>query len=68
MFAHKAYYQMSLNYHPFFFLLMALVAMTELGLTAFLINSGNDFDTWPSPRYHKLYVFVSRLIPSCAPQ
>ena len=56
MFAHKAYYQMSLNYHPFFFFLMALVAMTELGLTAFLIHSGNDFDTWPSPRYHKLYV------------
>ncbi|PAV22394.1 hypothetical protein PNOK_0235100 [Pyrrhoderma noxium] len=36
---------------------MALVAMTELGLTAFLINSGNDFDTWPSPRYHKLLIF-----------
>lgn len=42
------------HYHPFFFLLMALVAMTELGLTAFLINAGNEHDSWPSPRYHAL--------------
>lgn len=43
---------------------MALVAMTELGLTAFLINAGNEHDTWPNPRYHKLYVVVFRLLPS----
>jgi len=46
------------HYHPFFFLLMALVAMTELGLTAFLINAGNEHDTWPSPRYHVLLIYI----------
>lgn len=54
----------TVRYHWWFFLLMALVAMTELGLTAFLINAGNEHDTWPSPRYHKLYVVVFRLLPS----
>ncbi|KAH8120338.1 hypothetical protein DFH11DRAFT_1559613 [Phellopilus nigrolimitatus] len=47
----------SIHYHPFFFLLMALVAMTELGLTSFLINAGNDSDTWPTPQYHSLLIF-----------
>ncbi|KAL5495251.1 hypothetical protein ACEPAI_714 [Sanghuangporus weigelae] len=46
----------SVRYHPFFFLLMALVAMAELGLTSFLINAGNESDTWPSSRYHKLLI------------
>lgn len=52
----------SVRYHPFFFLLMALVAMAELGLTSFLINAGNENDSWPSSRYHKLY--ASNLFPS----
>ncbi|EJD03947.1 uncharacterized protein FOMMEDRAFT_133307 [Fomitiporia mediterranea MF3/22] len=47
----------TIQYHPVFFLLMALVAMAELGLTSFLINAGNESDTWPSTRYHKLLIF-----------
>lgn len=44
------------HYHPFLFALMTLSAMAELGLTAFLISAGNEHHTWPSPRYHSLYV------------
>lgn len=50
----KASRSQAIRYHPFFFLLMALVAMTELGLTSFLINAGNESDNWPSQRYHSL--------------
>lgn len=44
------------RYHPWLFLLMTLVAIAELGLTAFLIDAGNASHTWPTPRYHSLYV------------
>lgn len=44
------------HYHPLLFLLMALVAVAELGLTAFLISVGNEIDWWASSRYHALYV------------
>ncbi|KLO14440.1 hypothetical protein SCHPADRAFT_889238 [Schizopora paradoxa] len=50
--------RMRIQYHPLFFLLMGLVAMAELGLTAFLINQGNDSKSWPSPRYHHLLLFA----------
>jgi hypothetical protein len=35
---------------------MTFSAMAELGLTAFLISAGNEDRTWPSARYHSLYV------------
>lgn len=43
-------------YHPYLFTLIALVAMAELGLTAFLLNRGNQRDTWISSRYHHVLV------------
>jgi len=42
------------HYHPFLFALMSTCALAELGLTAFLIEAGNEHHTWPSPRYHSL--------------
>ncbi|KII94341.1 hypothetical protein PLICRDRAFT_153903 [Plicaturopsis crispa FD-325 SS-3] len=44
------------RYHPWLFLLMTLVAIAELGLTAFLIDAGNASHTWPTPRYHSLLI------------
>jgi hypothetical protein len=44
------------HYHPFLFATMAFSAMAELGLTAFLVCAGNEHHTWPSSRYHSLYV------------
>jgi hypothetical protein len=44
------------HYHPFLFALMSTCALAELGLTAFLIEAGNENHTWPRPRYHSLYV------------
>ena len=44
------------HYHPFLFALMSTCAIAELGLTAFLIEAGNEHHTWPSPRYHSLWV------------
>lgn len=44
------------HYHPFLFATMAFSAMAELGLTAFLVSAGNEHHTWPSARYHSLYV------------
>ena len=44
------------HYHPFLFTMMTLSAMAELGLTSFLISAGNENGTWPSPRYHALWV------------
>ncbi|KAJ7492590.1 hypothetical protein FB451DRAFT_1021393 [Mycena latifolia] len=46
------------HYHPFLFTMMLLSGVAELGLTAFLVNAGNAHDTWPSPRYHALLVFI----------
>ncbi|TDL28448.1 hypothetical protein BD410DRAFT_780958 [Rickenella mellea] len=45
------------HYHPFFFLLMALVAMAELILTGFLIEEGNEHNDWLSPRFHSLLIY-----------
>lgn len=39
---------------------MSTCALAELGLTAFLIEAGNEHHTWPSPRYHSLYVEIFR--------
>jgi len=44
------------HYHPFLFALMSTCALAELGLTAFLIEAGNENHTWPSPRYHSLLI------------
>jgi hypothetical protein len=44
------------QYHPFLFAFMALSAMAELGLTIFLIYTGNASGIWPRPRYHSLCV------------
>jgi len=44
------------RYHPYLFLMMTLSGMAELGLTAFLISSGNESGTWPSSRYHSLLI------------
>ncbi|KAF8745552.1 hypothetical protein AX14_006875 [Amanita brunnescens Koide BX004] len=38
---------------------MTCVAVTELGLTAFLITEGNDNGTWPRPRYHSLLIMFA---------
>jgi hypothetical protein len=47
---------MKAHYHPFLFALMSTCAMAEVGLTAFLIEAGNENHSWPSARYHSLYV------------
>lgn len=44
------------HYNPFLFAMMTCAAMAELGLTAFLIAMGNENGTWPTPRYHRLWV------------
>jgi hypothetical protein len=44
------------HYHPILFALMSTCALAELGLTAFLIEAGNENHTWPNARYHSLYV------------
>jgi hypothetical protein len=44
------------HYHPILFALLSTCAVTEVGLTAFLIEVGNENHTWPSARYHSLYV------------
>ena len=48
------------QYHPFLFAFMALSAMAELGLTIFLIYTGNVSGAWSRPRYHSLSVVSSR--------
>lgn len=42
--------------HPYLFTVMTLTAMTELGLTAFLISAGSQSFTWASPGYYSLCV------------
>ncbi|THV04931.1 hypothetical protein K435DRAFT_148642 [Dendrothele bispora CBS 962.96] len=44
------------RYHPFLFAMMALSAMAELGLSAFLVSKGNEQKIWPSARYHVLLI------------
>jgi len=46
------------HYHPILFVLMSTCAVAEVGLTAFLIEAGNEHHTWPGARYHSLYVVV----------
>jgi len=45
------------HYHPFLFALMALCAIAQSALTAFLIDRGNEDHSWPTPRYHHLLIF-----------
>ncbi|KAI0732377.1 hypothetical protein C8Q72DRAFT_774428 [Fomitopsis betulina] len=42
--------------HPYLFTVMTLTAMTELGLTAFLVSAGTQSYTWASPGYYSLCV------------
>lgn len=49
------------SYHPWLFTLITCSALAELGLTAFLVCAGNEHHTWPSPRYHALWVLSSGL-------
>ena len=44
------------HYHPLLFATITLCAMAELGLTAFLINAGIETKSFPSDRYHALWV------------
>ncbi|KAE9411117.1 hypothetical protein BT96DRAFT_249369 [Gymnopus androsaceus JB14] len=44
------------HFHPFLFCMMTLCAAAELGLTVFLVSSGNADGTWPSRRYHALLI------------
>ncbi|TFK30467.1 hypothetical protein FA15DRAFT_9720 [Coprinopsis marcescibilis] len=44
------------QYHPLLFSTMALLAMTELGLTAYLINAGNEHNSFPSEKYQALLI------------
>ncbi|KAJ7293605.1 hypothetical protein C8J57DRAFT_1041999 [Mycena rebaudengoi] len=46
------------HYHPFLFLSMMLSGATELGLTAYLVDAGNENHTWPSARYHTLLLLI----------
>ncbi|KAI0793484.1 hypothetical protein C8Q75DRAFT_841008 [Abortiporus biennis] len=46
------------NYHPYLFTLIALTSAAELGLTAFLINVGNELHIWASPNYHSLLILL----------
>jgi len=46
----------SAHYHPILFALMSTCAVAEVGLTAFLIEAGNENHTWPSARYHSLLI------------
>jgi hypothetical protein len=45
--------------YPFLFSLIALLALAELGLTVYLISTGNSIDYFVSGRYHALYVLLS---------
>lgn len=42
--------------HPFLFLIVALLAIAELGLTVYLISYGNANDYFVSSRYHALLI------------
>ncbi|KZT74643.1 hypothetical protein DAEQUDRAFT_719822 [Daedalea quercina L-15889] len=44
--------------HPYLFTVMMLTAMTELGLTAFLVSAGSHSYTWASPGYYSLLILV----------
>lgn len=44
----------AVNYHPFLFTLIALVAMAELGLTAWLVSSENLDVPRFSHRYYSM--------------
>ncbi|KAF7339446.1 hypothetical protein MSAN_02158900 [Mycena sanguinolenta] len=46
------------HYHPFLFTMLILAGGAEAGLTRFLINAGNARNTWPSPRYHTLLIWM----------
>jgi len=45
--------------HPYLFSLIALCALAELGLTAFLLNVGNTSHEWASVRYHHLLILFA---------
>jgi len=42
------------SYHPFLFLLICLIAIAELGLTAYLVNLFNGMGAYPSGEYESL--------------
>ncbi|EJD36030.1 hypothetical protein AURDEDRAFT_20238, partial [Auricularia subglabra TFB-10046 SS5] len=42
-------------YHPFLFLLIALLAIVEIGLTAWFVDHFNDVG-WPTDRFHSLII------------
>jgi hypothetical protein len=46
--------QLRTQTHPFLFTLMTLTAAAELGLTAFLISTGNETQVWSSGAYRSL--------------
>lgn len=53
------------HYHPLLFAMMTLCAMAELGLSAFLVSAGNEHKTWPSAKYHALWVCIPTMIVCC---
>ncbi|KAI0695599.1 hypothetical protein BC835DRAFT_1203100, partial [Cytidiella melzeri] len=50
--------QMRAQTHPFLFTLMTLMAAAELGLTAFLISTGNEIQAWASGAYRSLLILL----------
>ncbi|KAF9526436.1 hypothetical protein CPB83DRAFT_857805 [Crepidotus variabilis] len=46
------------RYHPLSFALMMLCGLLELGMTAWLISSGNETHRWTSQRYHSLLILL----------
>lgn len=65
------------SYHPFLFLLIAMLAIVEVGLTAWFVDHFDD-TAWPSDRFHSLIILflctssriasspAERLTPGCS--
>jgi len=47
------------GYHPFLFTLIALLAITEIGFTAYFVDRFEDNDSWPgSERFRDLVILL----------
>ena len=47
------------GYHPFLFMLIALLAITEIGFTAYFVDRFEDNGSWPgSERFRDLVILL----------
>lgn len=51
------------GYHPFLFTLLALLAITEVGFTAYFVNRFEDNNAWPTDKFRSLTILL--LCKSC---